>query len=459
MVVLKNQSLILLVLLASMPSARPAAGAGQIFRVKYPPSDMPGELVVGVTFRVWIPDGLTRLRGLIIHQHGCGKGASRGGRTAADDLHWQALAEKWDCALLGPSYRQLEGQECPLWCDPRNGSRDRFLQALNDLAEASGHAELATVPWCLWGHSGGAIWAGLMQVSDPERVVAVWLRSGSALGSWEKDEILKPVIPEAVYQVPVMCNPGTKEHKDKRFDDAWTGTLSTFRAYREKGAPIAFAPDPRTSHECGDSRYLAIPFFDACLGARLPDPGSDSATLKPVNDSQGWLAPCQGDTAVPAASYRDDPDEANWLPDERVARAWMDYVRTGIVGDTSPPAAPFDLKGVETRGGALAITWDATADLESGIEGFIIQRDGQEIGRVPEKRIGRFGRPLLQVLSYHDTPEAPLPAMRFEDPDPRPGMKCKYQVITVNGLGIRSEPSPAVETLWGPPIPPPARTQ
>ena len=37
-------------------------------------------------------------------------------------LHWQALARKWDCALLGPSYKQGEKQDCHLWCDPRNGS-------------------------------------------------------------------------------------------------------------------------------------------------------------------------------------------------------------------------------------------------------------------------------------------------------------------------------------------------
>ncbi|WP_406697418.1 hypothetical protein V5E97_01035 [Singulisphaera sp. Ch08] len=445
MVAIKNRSLILLVLLITMPWTRPAIGAGQVFKVQYPPSDKPGELVVGVTYRVWIPDGVTRLRGLIIHQHGCGRRASLGGRTAADDLHWQALAKKWDCALLGPSYRQSDDQRCPRWCDPRLGSRDRFLQALDELAESSGHAELATVPWCLWGHSGGAIWASLMQISDPERVVGVWLRSGSALGAWEKDDLPKPAIPKAVYEVPVMCNPGTKENADKRFDDAWTGTLSTFRAYREQGAPIAFAPDPRTKHECGDSRYLAIPFFDACLAARLPDKGSRVKTLKPFQLTQGWLAPCLGDTAVPAAEYRDDPEAANWLPNERIAKAWMEYVKTGTVGDATPPSAPFDLKSAETPNGGTAISWDATADLESGIEAFIIQRDGQEIGRVPEKRIGRFGRPLFQVMSYHDTPEVPLPAMRFVDPAAKAGIKSRYQVIAVNGQGIRSEPSPAAE--------------
>src|SRR4051812_35614210 len=89
-----------------------ANGSGSIVEVSYPPSDEPGELVYAVTFRAWLPDGVRRLRGVIVHQHGCGSGACKGGETAADDLHWQALARKWDCALLGPSYKQEDGQDC-----------------------------------------------------------------------------------------------------------------------------------------------------------------------------------------------------------------------------------------------------------------------------------------------------------------------------------------------------------
>src|SRR5437867_8266318 len=87
-----------------------------------------------------------------------------------------------------------------------------------------------------------------------------------------------------------MCNPGAKDKGDKRFDGAWTGSLAMFKAYRAKGAPIGFAPDPRTAHECGDSRYLAIPFFDACLAMRLPARDSTDQKLKPVDWKSAWLA-------------------------------------------------------------------------------------------------------------------------------------------------------------------------
>ena len=103
-------------------------GAGRYLQVEYPPSTAVGELQVGVVYILWIPDGVNTLRGVIVHQHGAGLNAAEHGATAAYDLHWQALAKKWDCALLGPTYRVLNdatdaspgGSE--LWFDPRRGS-------------------------------------------------------------------------------------------------------------------------------------------------------------------------------------------------------------------------------------------------------------------------------------------------------------------------------------------------
>ena len=111
---------------------------------------------MGVAYTLWIPDGVTETRGIIVHQHGCGVGACQGGQTAAYDLHWQALAAKWDCALLGPSYGQAEEQDCRLWCDPRNGSSQTFLRAIDDFADRSGHAELAVSDDVLSRHARSA---------------------------------------------------------------------------------------------------------------------------------------------------------------------------------------------------------------------------------------------------------------------------------------------------------------
>ena len=139
-------------------------GSGQYLTVDYPASTVAGELQIAVTYTLWIPDGAPRLRGVIVHQHGAGTTASIEGSTAAHDLHWQALAKKWDCALLGPSYHvsnekiDLSPGASELWFDPRHGSEKTFLRALGEIGAASNHPELDTVPWALWGHSGGGIW-------------------------------------------------------------------------------------------------------------------------------------------------------------------------------------------------------------------------------------------------------------------------------------------------------------
>jgi hypothetical protein len=418
-----------------------ATAAGSYLEVSYPAATEPGGLQLGVTYTLWIPDGVAEVRGIIVHQHGCGAGACKGGATAAYDLHWQALAKKWGCALLGPSYQQEEKQNCRLWCDPRNGSAKTFLRAIGELAVKSGHMELEKVPWCLWGHSGGGFWASLIETMYPDRIVAIWLRSGTAYATWEKGEIPRPEIPAAAYAIPVMCNPGAKENGDKRFSGAWNGTLAMFKAYRAHGAPIGFAPDPRTSHQCGDCRYLAIPFFDACLAMRLPDKGSTDQRPKPIDLQSAWLATPLTDKAEPKVSYGGVVNEAVWLPNQHVAEAWMEYVKTGAVSDTTPPPAAFNVRATRKPDQSIELTWEAEADFESGIQAFIIQRDGKDVAQLPEKPVGRFGRPLFQAMSYGDTPERPLPEMRFVDRSPPAGPKCEYRVIVVNGVGLRSQPS------------------
>jgi poly(3-hydroxybutyrate) depolymerase len=424
---------------AATPPA-PAGSGGRYVAVTYPPGSAPGELQLGVTFTLWVPDGVKRVRGVIVHQHGCGEGACKGGETAAYDLHWQALARKWDCALLGPSYQQSDQQNCRLWCDPRNGSDAAFRRALGELAAQAGRPEIATAPWCLWGHSGGGFWASLMQTLHPERIVAIWLRSGTAFESWESGQIPRPEIPPAAYGIPTMANPGAKEKGEARFDGAWTGALAMFRAYRAKGAPIGVAPDPRTGHECGDSRYLAIPFFDACLAQRLP--GDGAGPLRRVDPRKGWLAPLLGHEARPAGEHQGDPNTAVWLPNRAVALAWSEYVRTGAVGDASPPSPPRNLRASRAQGG-VDLTWEAAADLESGLTQFVILREGKEIGRVPQQPAGRFGRPLFQRMSYHDTPEKPLPELRYRDAEAGSDRPA-YAVRAVNSVGLQSGASRSV---------------
>ncbi len=437
----------LLWLISSLPAiAQPPpydvfpAAEPPYYRVRYEASTQPGELIFGVNYTVWIPENAQPLRGVIVHQHGCGEGSCRSGLTGAYDLHWQALAEKHACALLAPSYEQPDGADCQMWCDPRNGSDAAFQKCLVDLGALSQHPELASVPWALWGHSGGGHWAGGMVMLHPERIAAAWLRSGVPLLDADpaRESIQPHTLPDAALRVPLMCNLGTLEgvtDPSGRFKGVWPANQAFFEQVRGAGGLLAVAIDPLTSHECGNQRYLAIPWLDACLSARLPKSAEAPLRDMPVDDA--WLAPITGGGALPIAEFQGDALRAGWLPNAVTAERWMQYVRDTRVADDSPPPAP---RNVQLRGGQLS--WEAAADLESGLAQFIVLRNGTAIAHLPEDGKNRFGRPIFQNLQYSDTPTQPLVPMQFTDATAEPGQSYSYQVVAVNTVGLKSQPSP-----------------
>lgn len=96
------------------PYDQPPVVEAPYFRVRYEASMNPGELIFPVQYTVWIPAGVETLRGVIVHQHGCGEGSCKSGQTGAFDLHWQALARKHECALLAPSFAFSDTPAIPL---------------------------------------------------------------------------------------------------------------------------------------------------------------------------------------------------------------------------------------------------------------------------------------------------------------------------------------------------------
>jgi hypothetical protein len=220
-----------------------------------------------------------------------------------------------------------------------------------------------------------------------------------------------------------MCNPGTKEgvtDKTNRFAGVWPANEAFFTEMRGRGGLVGVAVDPLTSHECGNQRYMAIAWLDACLTVRLPRQAG--APLNPMPTDKAWLAPLLAKEAMPAATFSGDAKSAVWLPSEAVAKAWMAYVKDTALPDT---------------GNQLA--WQAEADLESGLAGFIIERDGKEIAKLPEQPKNPFGRPIFQGLQYSDTPSLPLVPLTFTDKTAESGKSHAYRVIAVNTVGLRSK--------------------
>ena len=407
------------------------------YRVRYEASTKQDELTFPVKYTIWIPPGVEKLRGIIVHQHGCGEGSCKSGLTGAWDLHWQALAKKHDCALISPSYEQPQKADCQMWCDPRNGSNMAFQKALIDLGKKSGHSELESIPWALWGHSGGGHWAGGMTILHPEKVAASWLRSGVPLVKVNPERPgIKHYndISDTVLQVPIMCNPGTKEgvtDKKGKFARVWPANEIFLSTLRAKGALVGVSIDPLTAHECGNSRYMAIAWLDSCLTLRLPD--SSGGKLKPMPKKDVYLAGFLDKKAVPEAEYSGDKSKASWIHSKAIAKTWEHFVKDTAIPDNSAPPSPSNVK-VEGK----KITWTAEADLESGISHFIIERDGKFLAKVGGPK-NRFGRQLFQGLQYSDTPAFPLVEMTYTDESQKKGKEHSYKVISVNTVGLKSK--------------------
>ena len=422
------------------PYDKPLPVEPPYYRVRYEASTQSGELIYPASYTVWIPPGAKTLRGLVVHQHGCGEGSCKSGMTGAFDLHWQALAKKHDCGLMSPVYEQPEKADCQMWCDPRNGSDAAFQKSLSDLGAQSGHPELATVPWALWGHSGGGHWAGAMSLLHPDRVAAAWLRSGVPPLKEVEGKPKPHSITDLALKVPLMCNLGTQEGvtvRDGRFSGVWPGVKTFFQIVRSQGGLVGVAVDPLTSHECGNQRYLAIPWIDACLAARMPNRSGEP--LKGMSRDVAWIATLSVDdptiaSPVPVSKSSDAPEDSVWLPNEAIAKAWAQYVMDSAVTDITPPPSPTNL---QVNGNQL--TWQSEADVESGLANFIVERDGQFLANVPEKGKNPFGRPIFQNLQYSDTPSLPLVEMRYTDSTAEAGKKHEYRVIAVNTVGLQSQ--------------------
>jgi hypothetical protein len=398
-------------------------------------------------FRIWMPQGVQRVRGLIIKQHRCGDDPlSNLSLNNANDLQWQALALKHQFALVAAKRINFE------FCDGNidRNSDDIFLKALQNLALKSNHPELEKIPWALWGHSGGADWAVSTLLKYPERTIAVVaLRSGGILISGAS-EVLASKIDPKVLGVPVLFSVGEKEQPEY-FEEAHQLPKKVFSRYRKAGALWALAEEADGGHGSYDTRLLAIPYLDSILSTRLK--GTDNK-LYPINPDQGWLGNLTTHTANSIGQYNGDALAAAWLPNEEIAHKWQAYSTTpdfwnrmryklcasqrvaNILGvphltdscypdkitPTRPPSSPTNARITKISGTELVLNWDFVPDLENRMPSFRIYRNKSLLAT-------------LQSQDYNsdDAPKAPQVVLEFKDKHPI--FNASYTISAFNLLG------------------------
>ncbi len=394
-----------------LPPQVTVAGTSNILRGQYYAASIPpatGDSYQSADFRLWVPADIPILRGLIIKQHGCGDDAASTGLEHANDLQWQALALKHQFALLGTKFPTGK-QPCESWALINNGSGSALIKALDLLGTQSKHLELNRVPWALWGHSGGADWITQLLQQYPDRTIAAIAARGGGFLFLGTNPTLA--------NIPVLFALGAKDNILVK--ETQTLPTQAFQRYRKLAAPWAIASAANTGHELGDTRFLAIPYFDAIIPQRLPAQGNE---LRSIDPNLGWLGNVATNEISPIAKFTGERLEAAWLPNEATARKWQQYLTTGKIPPTQKPQPPTNFQATRRDSNTVLLTWKYQPDLESGLPAFRIDRNKSTIATIPKPR-----------HSAGDAPDSPPSVLEFADKNAT--LNASYAIVAINDLG------------------------
>lgn len=294
------------IVLASMAMPLPA----QTFDV----SLLPGENFDTAGFRLWHPEDIENLRGVLVLV----PGSNGDGRAEVEDSTWRELAKKHDLALLGVHMTDKRHSQMFIerYVDVSKGSGAALLRAVDRFAEESEHPELSKAPLLLWGMSAGGQFNYEFALWKPERVLAFIVNKGGIYYSAQASE--------AAQQVPGFFFIGETDLEFR--NDIIAGI---FAINRRAGALWALAVEPGVSHAVAGSRDMAVMFFDELIPLRLAEVPSDedeAPVLRPLDRDVGYIADPKSLAIQPAANAPQTTYPTSWLPTEALARAWRELV-------------------------------------------------------------------------------------------------------------------------------------
>lgn len=260
------------------------------------------------------------------------------------DPQVQAFASRKDLALLLPFHCRAKNYE-DMDVDPSKGIGRALFTALEQLAKSSGHPELASAKLILSGFSGTGSLVARFAGYAPDRLIAAIPGNPSQFDPLGMDTVT--LSPEA-WAVPQLVLAGSA--------DPVSGTkrpYEYFRKYFEQGAPWAFVIQNKIPHCCIiNAKKLILLWIEAILEDRQVPGGA----LRSEDSKKGWkafIATHETETkdtwgektseltkAQIQGSRGHQPQDmlpAGWLPNHRVAKEWLSFVRQPTHPATSMP--------------------------------------------------------------------------------------------------------------------------
>jgi poly(3-hydroxybutyrate) depolymerase len=291
------------VLFLTLP--RPTVGAATFDEVA-----KPGANYDKAEFRLWLPDNAGPVRALVVLV----PGSNGEGRTMVDDGFWQAFAVKNKVGLVGCHFTDKPHDQSFIeeYVDVAKGSGQALVDSIAALGTKSGHPELATAPLMFWGMSAGGEYNYEFAVWKPERVIAFIVNKGNIYYT--------ALAPLATRRIPALLFTGEKDL------DFRVNTINgIFAVNRRGGALWALTQEPGIGHEVGRSKELGAMLFEDMMAARLPEAGAPGP-LKPIDEKSGFIADFTAKTYAPVGDSRPPNHTTAWLPNERLAKAWVSVV-------------------------------------------------------------------------------------------------------------------------------------
>ncbi|WP_421976089.1 hypothetical protein [Roseivirga seohaensis] len=265
-------------------------------------SVMNGNNFQKAAFRLWIGKDIQRVRGVIVMV----PGSNGNGRDMVYQPEWQALANKHNMAILAADIKDKRSPNMAIeqYADVKNGTGQVMLDVLSRLATKSGHPELNTVPFALWGMSAGGEFNYEFACWKPERVITFIVNKGgvyyTALAS------------EATRAVPGVFLTGEIDNPYR--NNIVKGIYSVNRRF---GAKWIFAEEPGQGHEFAKSEAFTLKYFDEIIPIRLDENGN----LKPLSE-KAFLGEI-GTGKVAATGFNNSfTDITSWLPNAAIADLW-----------------------------------------------------------------------------------------------------------------------------------------
>ena len=201
-------------------------------------------------FRFWHPPETQVLRGLAVLV----PGSNDDGRPQAQDPFWQDFARRHGLGLVGCCFKDHphENMNIEEYARAGAGSGRALLEALEQFAKATRHPEVATLPLLLWGHSAGGEFNFEFACWKPEHVQAFVVNKGGYY--------FTHLAPQPTRRVPGIFFIGGKDEEFRILS-----LRGLFAINQRAGAAWKLVIEPEAGHEVGNTRALAVQFFEGIL--------------------------------------------------------------------------------------------------------------------------------------------------------------------------------------------------